>query len=257
MCPVMRLNGFPPSEPGVELKDLMVNSGVERHESLRGDSDPTELVLVRHGRTKANAQGLFLGSTDVALDPVGMVQAECVADRIQREWSVDRIVSSPLQRARVTAEAIARRFSIPVESNADLREMDFGEFEGKTFEEIVGSDPDFVNRLADFHDEQLTWPGGESRGGFHRRVWEAFESVVRGNANSRVVVVAHGGVIGAFMAMLRGQPPGDPAIYTLKNCSITHLIVGTPHTEVHRFNCVLHLDGLDGWTANGQTEDIK
>ncbi len=223
-----------------------VQDAIERHVRLRHAVDAeTTLLLVRHGRTRANRQGLFLGATDIPLDQFGRHQAQLVADRIAREWPTDAIVTSPLLRARTTAEPIADRLGLVPTIIDDLREMDFGRFEGHTFDEIYRLDPGFVERLADFHDDDLEWPGGEQRGAFYRRVWAAFEQVVRDHPGRRVVVVAHGGVIGAFMAMLRGQLPGDPTIYGLQNCSVTHLVVQAPHTEVHRFNCVAHLDGLD------------
>ncbi len=223
-----------------------VLASIERHARLRHEVDfETPLLLVRHGRTRANREGLFLGATDIPLDRFGEHQAQLVADRIAREWPADAIVSSPMLRARSTAEPIAHRLGLVPTTVDDLREMDFGRFEGHTFAEIHRIDPGFIERLADFQDDDLTWPGGEERGAFYRRVWGAFEQVVRDHPGRRVVVVAHGGVIGAFMAMLRGQLPGDPTIYGLQNCSVTHLVVQQPHTEVHRFNCVAHLDGID------------
>jgi broad specificity phosphatase PhoE len=116
-------------------------------------------------------------------------------------------------RARATAVPIAARLGLTPTTIDDLREMDFGRFEGRSFEEIHRLDPQFVERLADVHDDNLKWPEGERRGAFYERVWRAFGQVVDEQPGRRVVVVAHGGVIGAFMAMLRGQLPGDPAIY--------------------------------------------
>lgn len=228
---------------------------IERHATLRhSEGAETALLLVRHGRTRANRQGLFLGSTDVPLDRLGEAQADLVANRIAEEWSADSIVSSPMRRALATADRIARRLALQPKLMADLREMDFGDFEGHTFEQIVHLDPTFVARLADIHDDDLAWPGGEQRRAFYQRVWSAFEQIVVENPGGKVVVVAHGGVIGAFMAMLRGQPPSDPLIYGLKNCSITELLVRQPHTEVQRFNCVMHLDFLsdeESWDEEG------
>jgi 2,3-bisphosphoglycerate-dependent phosphoglycerate mutase len=225
----------------------LLREEIERHHRLRhpGQSE-TGLLLVRHGRTLANRKGLFLGATDVPLDAFGRLQARLVADRIAREWPADAIVTSPLQRARTTAAAVAARLAIEPRVVDDLREMDFGRFEGHSFAEIARLDPAFVDRLADIADDDLAWPGGEQRRAFYERIWVAFGSIVADYGGQRVVVVAHGGVIGAFMAMLRGQRPSDPRVYGLKNCSVTHVVVGPEATEVRRFNCVVHLDDLDG-----------
>jgi len=218
-----------------------------------GREDTTELVLVRHGRTAANRAGVFQGSMDVPLDELGVRQAERMAIRVARELPPGRIVSSPLSRAASTAAPLARLLGLDPRYDPDLMEMNFGRYEGKTWAEIEAADPSFVARLSDLHDDTLTWPGGESRGEFYRRTWRAVERVVHDHPGERVAVVAHGGVIGAFMAMLRGQLPSDPAIYGLRNCSITHLHVREVHTEVHRFNDVTHLEGL---VEVGHAEEI-
>lgn len=182
---------------------------------------------------------------DLPLDELGLRQADAAAQRVAEDLPPTRIVCSPLSRARATAEPLARLTAIEPVYAPDLREMSFGDYEGKTWEEIEELDPGLVEQLFDYTDESVTWPGGESRAQFHRRVWQAMERVVHDHHGERVAVVSHGGVIGAFMAMLRGQNPGDPSIYGLRNCSITHLHVREAHTEVYRFNDTVHLDGLE------------
>ncbi|MCC6313634.1 MAG: histidine phosphatase family protein [Thermomicrobiales bacterium] len=221
---------------------------VERRQRFRHPHPTlaTDLVLVRHGRTAANHAGKFQGSIDLPLDTLGLQQAERVAERVAREFPGERLLTSPLLRARQTADAIAARTGLEPDLVPNLREMNFGSFEGKSFREIAQIDPGFVARLADYSDDDLRWPGGERRGGFTKRIWNAFEEVVAAHPGKHVTVVAHGGVIGAFMAMLRGASPNDPAIYGLANCSITHLRVLASHTEVRRFNDTDHLlDTID------------
>ena len=228
---------------------------IERWATLaHGRDDTTELVLIRHGRTAANRAGVFQGSMDVPLDELGLRQADRVARRVAAELPVSRIVSSPLSRAANTAAPLARLLGLEPEYDPDLMEMNFGQYEGRTWADIEASDPAFVARLSNLHDDTLRWPGGESRDEFYRRTWLAVERVVHANPGSRVAIVAHGGVIGAFMAMLRGQSPSDPSIYGLRNCSITHLHVREVHTEVHRFNDVAHLEDL---VEVGQAEEIE
>jgi len=202
-------------------------------------------VLIRHGRTAGNRLGLLQGWMDLPLDDLGLRQAEAAAQRVAAELPPRVILCSTLSRARATAAPLASLTAIQPEFDPELREMSFGDYEGKTWEEIEDLDPGLVERLYDYEDESVAWPGGESRAQFHRRVWLAMERIVHAHQGERVAVVSHGGVIGAFMAMLRGQNPGDPSIYGLRNCSITHLHVRDAHTEVHRFNDTVHLDGLE------------
>lgn len=201
----------------------------------------TELLLVRHGRTAANRAGVLQGTIDIPLDAFGRMQAERVADRIAREFALDGIVSSPLSRALTTAQAIARRTGLEPILEPGLKEMSFGRYEGLTWAEVRESDPALAARFEDFADDEAGAPEGEIRRDFYHRVWTAVEGVVERNPGRRVAVVAHGGVIGAFLAILREQSPNNPAIFAIQNCSITHLHVRPSDTEVHRFNDVEHL----------------
>ncbi len=201
----------------------------------------TELLLVRHGRTAANRAGVLQGTIDVPLDAFGLMQAERVATRIAREFALDGIVSSPLSRALATAEAIGRLTRLEPMLDPNLREMSFGRYEGLTWAQVRATDPALAARFEDISDDEAGAPEGEIRRDFYHRVWTAVEGVVERNPGRRIAVVAHGGVIGAFLAILREQSPNDPAIFSIQNCSITHLHVRATDTEVHRFNDVEHL----------------
>jgi broad specificity phosphatase PhoE len=219
------------------------NSELERRERLRHPlpDGSTELLLIRHGRTAANRAGVLQGTTDIPLDAFGLMQAERVADRIAREFALDGIVSSPLSRALTTAQAIGGRFGIDPATDPRLVEMSFGDYEGMTWRQVRETNPALAARIDNVEDYEAGWPGGDVRRDFYHRIWTAIEEIVEFNPGRRMAVVAHGGVIGSFLAILRGQSPNDPAVYALQNCSITHLHVRPAHTEVHRFNDVEHL----------------
>lgn len=219
---------------------------MELHPHLRHPAaGRTELLLVRHGRTASNRRRVLQGWSDIPLDELGLLQAQRIALRIRDEYAIDRIVSSPLQRALVTARAIGDQLGLAPEVLPALREMNFGDYEGRTFDEVALNHPDLVHRLADLADDEVAWPGGEMRGAFHLRVREAFRDVLLRSDGQRVAVVAHGGVIGSFLASVRGGSPNDPSIYDLANCGLSHLEVTTDHTVVHLRNCIVHLEGLD------------
>jgi 2,3-bisphosphoglycerate-dependent phosphoglycerate mutase len=222
----------PPTAPTPELRERL------RHPLPDGS---TELLLVRHGRTAANRARVLQGTTDIPLDAFGLRQAERVADRIAREFVLDAVVSSPLSRASATARAIADRFGLVPTLDPALVEMSFGRYEGLTWEQVRALDPALAARIDDIDDYEAGWPDGDVRSAFYHRIWTAIEGIVEANPGRRVAVVAHGGVIGSFLAILRGQSPNDPAVYALQNCSITHLHVRPAHTEVHRFNDTEHL----------------
>src|ERR1700693_4379213 len=96
------------------------------HDEL--ENNTLRLLLVRHGLTHSNVQARYSGQTDVPLTEVGERQAEAVGKRLAAE-PLDVIVSSDLQRASKTADAIARHHGLPVWHDADLRETHLGEWE--------------------------------------------------------------------------------------------------------------------------------
>ncbi len=94
-----------------------------------------KLLLTRHGQTGWNVEGKIQGQTDTELNETGIKQAEVIREKLFNQ-KIDIIISSPLKRARKTAEIIARGRDIPIIIDERLSERDFGEFEGKTREEF-------------------------------------------------------------------------------------------------------------------------
>ena len=208
------------------------------------DTGATTLFLVRHGRTSSNVQGLLHGRTDVPLDDHGVLQAACVAERLVAEGQIDAIVSSPLQRALVTARAIGERVGLEPALMPELAEMDFGRFEGVALERLIAEHPDIAAQMDDLDEADFGWPEGETRRGFHDRVYAAFLAILSEHHAHRVAVVAHGGVIASFMARVHNVPADDWTTFHVENCSFTHMAVTERHTTVHTFNDVAHLAEL-------------
>ncbi|QSI48749.1 bifunctional RNase H/acid phosphatase [Thermobispora bispora] len=148
----------------------------------------TSLLLIRHGETPFSVEKRFSGVGDPALTPNGVAQAEALARRLAGE-QVDAIVSSPLKRARQTAEAIAARTGLTVEVEEDLRETDFGAWEGLTFAEVRQGWPDLLT--AWLRDPEAAPPGGESFAATARRVERARRRIIEAHPGRRVAVVSH------------------------------------------------------------------
>ncbi len=217
----------------------------QKHAHLRHPAaGETTLYLVRHGRTASNVQRLLHGITDIPLDPYGLNQANLVAHRIAEGPPVDAILTSPLSRALTTARIIGERIGLEPIAIPELIEMDFGELEGSTIEQLLEMHPDLAERLFDLDDLDLTWPNGESRRGFDDRVLAAFLGILETYANHSVVVVAHGGVIGTLLNRIQGRSPADPAAFDVLNCSVTHVHVSRDATTLHLRNDVVHLENL-------------
>lgn len=162
------------------------------------------VVFWRHGRTAWNAETRFQGTTDVPLDEVGVLQAERAA-RDLATLAPDRLVSSDLERARVTAEALAAMVGLDITTDEALRETYAGTWQGLLREEIVAQDGDgFVRWLA---GDDVRPGGGESRIEVAQRVADA---VLRHASalplGGTLVVTTHGGAARAGIGRLLGLP---------------------------------------------------
>ena len=208
------------------------------------------MYLVRHGRTDSNVRGLLHGVTDVPLDAHGVRQAQAVADRLAREIEAEVLLSSSLQRALVTARIIGKRVGLEPEIVPDLGEINFGELEGVSFEGFMEDHAPLAASMLDDRAGDIAWPGGESRRVFDARVHEAFLAILRRYAAHRVIVVAHGGVIGTFLARILGLSPNAPDVFDIMNCSLSHLDVGPDFTLLHARNDVVHLEVLGDPTGD-------
>jgi probable phosphoglycerate mutase len=176
------------------------------------------VVLWRHGRTAWNAESRFQGSTDVALDEVGIAQAERAA-RDLATLAPDRIVASDLERARVTAEALAALVGLEVETDPALRETYAGTWQGLVRDEIVAADGDTLARW--LAGEDVRPGGGESRTEVAARVSSA---VLRHAAalppGGLLVVASHGGAVRAAIGTMLGLPLEHWTVFGgLVNCA--------------------------------------
>jgi 2,3-bisphosphoglycerate-dependent phosphoglycerate mutase len=135
----------------------------------------TTLLLVRHGETDWNADGRLQGHTDRPLSDYGRRQAAQLADALAGE-ELDAIYASDLARARETAEIVGERLHLPVELEPDLREKDWGTWEGLTSTERVSVE--LVGESTERHRE---------------RMLRALERIAARHPHGRVLVVTHGG----------------------------------------------------------------
>lgn len=170
----------------------------------------TELVLVRHGETVGQSSIRLYGSTDVALAPEGELQA-AAAGRLLVGRRFDAVYSSPLHRARRSAEIVLDTLSHPpvaIELVEGFREIDFGRWEGWTWDEVEARDPDHHARWSS-DGPAFRFPEGEVRREFVARVQAAIgPSIERRFAAGaeQLLTVVHKGVIKAIAARLLEVP---------------------------------------------------
>ena len=159
------------------------------------------LLLVRHGETEWNEAARCQGSSDIGLSATGLRQAEALRLRLAKE-PINIIYCSDLKRAVHTAQVIALGHNAEVVACKELREIDFGEFEGLTFEEIKQRYPQTDWWAVQDADEKL--PQGESVSQLTARVSQ-FATRLRGyTGEETVLIVAHGGSLRALLCLLLG-----------------------------------------------------
>lgn len=183
---------------------------------------PAAVDLLRHGDTGCAG---FRGTLDDALTPLGWRQMrQAVADA---SWNA--VISSPRQRCAAFAQELAARLNAPLQIDERLAELHFGEWEGKTAEELMQHEGDALQKF--WQDPELhAPPGGESLSVFSTRVLQAWHDLQRCHAGERVLVVTHAGVIRRLLCHTRKLPLN--MLLTLE----------VPHGSLHRLTdqCAEH-----------------
>ena len=151
----------------------------------------TRLILIRHALTEANQSNLFLGRTDVILSEKGLLQAKALSKRLSDEMKIDVIYSSNMKRTLQTAYYVASGQGIPVFISDKLREINFGNWEGKSHEEVAREYPyEFLKWLRE--QKLLRSVQGESITVFQKRLIQEVKSIIRENAGKTICIVSHG-----------------------------------------------------------------
>lgn len=193
-----------------------------------------QIVLVRHGATDWNLQGRCQGSSDRDLSEVGIRQAERIAQLLSDE-AIHAIYSSHLRRARQTAERISLPHNLPVLIENDVRELDHGELEGLTFNEIKANYADFLVRWRR-EPADICVPGGERLADVAERAWNGLNQIVQRHSDSeRILVVSHNFPILGIVCRVSGTHLNEYRTFHLDPCGVTRLAYdgGWSLTEVN------------------------
>jgi alpha-ribazole phosphatase/probable phosphoglycerate mutase len=167
----------------------------------------TRMVLVRHGQPVEEMRGRCYGRLDVGLSPAGRLQAERAA-RFLSEAPLLRIYTSPRQRARESAAPLAELKGMSVDTEAAFREIDFGLFEGLSYEEAEQRYPQvYAEWMA--HPTRVRFPGGESYPEMRERVLAAGRELRTRHAGETFVLVSHGGVNRTLLSEALGMPDAN------------------------------------------------
>ena len=170
------------------------------------EAKPVRLLLARHGQTEWHRDNRYVSRTDIGLTDAGREQARSLTRRAVHE-GVDLVLCSPLTRAVETAKPVAVALGLEPETDERLRELDFGEWEGKTLAEIREEDPDTVRLFED--NAEHGFPGGEPLSEGAQRALVLFADLRRSHAGRTVLVVAHNTLLRLALCRMLGIPLGQ------------------------------------------------
>jgi ribonuclease H / adenosylcobalamin/alpha-ribazole phosphatase len=203
-------------------------------------ADPTTIILLRHGDTRMSPEHRFSGQSDLPLSASGTRQAKAAACRLAAGAPIDALISSPLQRAVDTAAIAAAELRLTTVMDDDLRETDFGDWDGFTLEEIQQRWPADVALWR--HDPQQPPPGGESFADTAQRVNRACDRLLRDHSGQTVLVVSHISPIKILLCRALGVPLDTIYRLYLGSACISKIQWhGREFAAVHSVNDTSHL----------------
>jgi alpha-ribazole phosphatase len=209
------------------------------------------LILARHGETAWNAEGRYQGQADTVLNEMGRQQAAALRQRLAGE-EIHAVYASDLQRAWKTAAVIAKPHGLPVRSDPRLREIDFGAWDGLTYDEIGQRYP---QALAAWKADPLSAgpPEGENLSQVTTRVQTALDDIVRVHQDQTVLLVAHGGSLQVLLCLALGLVPRARWQFYLGAASLSELRLYEDGAVLVHLNDSCHLavvDDEDWWSPS-------
>lgn len=181
----------------------------------------TKLLIIRHGQSEANLEGVFVGHTDSPLSDLGKRQAEVTADYVVSAYHVDAVYASDLERAFYTGKAVADRLGLTVTADSGMREIFAGDWERVKFDTLS----------TQYGEPYQLWlrdiglarcPNGESTAQLQSRIVATLRKIAEANDGKTVVVATHATPIRTFMHYCSGLPLSEMKnIPWVSNASVT------------------------------------
>lgn len=195
-----------------------------------------KVLLIRHGETDYNREHRLQGALPVPLNANGILQAEALGSYLKRH-EIETIFSSPMIRARQTADIIANALHVTVQEEPRIQEIMFGKFEGLLPSEIDSTYPE-ENRMWKSGDMSYTAPDGESRRTVQKRMAEAWDDLSNRDGYETIALVSHGSALRIIMRYLFHYVPKQSIV----NTSVTTLVRFNKVWEIESFAETPHLN---------------
>lgn len=200
------------------------------------------IYLVRHGQTEWNVGGRFQGQSDIQLSEIGRKQAHLLTKHFPAHH-LQAIYASNLKRAQETANILAKRYHAPVHLCKDLQEMNFGDWEGLTFDEISKDWQDGGDKFFE-HPEALMPPNGETFMDVQKRGVKALQEIIQQHAHKEleeIAIVAHGAILRTLIAYVLHIPIQYVWRMRQGNTAISRLTIYDDNWMIDYMNNTSHL----------------
>jgi len=207
----------------------------------------TRIVLIRHGQTAWNREVRFRGRADVELDETGLRQAEATGRYLAARWPVTAVYASPMCRAMQTAEAIARIQGLTARPLEGLLDIDFGEWQGLSPNEVAQRYPNLYRAWLEA-PHTVHFPGGESLDVVRKRVVAALDEVIARHPEQSVALVSHTVVNRVLLCAVLGL--GNEHFWRLRQetCAVNVFDAEDDGTfTIALLNDTCHLHALSGY----------
>ena len=208
----------------------------------------TRLILVRHGRITSNKDSRISSAKDYPLDEMGIDQAKKVAQRL-KIFNVSALYSSPIFRAKQTAQFIAEAIGLDIEYKDDLKEYYFGSITDQTMEEIEMENKELYDKFIAWINmgqeqtmERIKIPGAELMEDFEARIRRITDEILKKHPAQTVCVVTHMGFIKGFMAVYFGGGVQHRMNFNAYNTSLTITDFYKQVPVLTAFNDISHLN---------------
>jgi broad specificity phosphatase PhoE len=187
------------------------------------------LILIRHCETGSNASGIVQGRTDLPLSPRGVRQAALLGAHLKQNYAVDRVITSDRSRCVETARA----FTDSPNETPLLRELDFGDWEGQKWSNIIVESPEEIRRLL-APDPEFAPPGGETIASMNSRIKQAIYEFDLRNSSQTTTVVGHDGILRSLTTSILGWPTANKECMTLFVGSVSEISIldGVPRLDL-------------------------
>ena len=200
-----------------------------------------KLILVRHGETLSNRENRVQGITDTELSDYGRMQVEKLAESLKID-PIEVIISSPLKRAYQTATAIGKFHNVPIELEKNLQELNHGDFENVTIEDLKEKYSPFIKQWFN-NPASVAMPNGESLLDVQMRAWSAIQRIIKKTKNN-ILIVSHSMTIMTILCKIRNMDLSFAREVRVDVASKTTVEFEDGHGIITSLNDISHLTDL-------------